>query len=152
MARHRRRTHIVADGRLGHAGGFVVGGQLTADGLQGRGVKFFEREGDTPVQESPPHRAEFRVGDFAQAIVGEIVRCHTLRLALPFDDAALPQFVQSGRQAVIVPVGGLGEQIEREGLPNGAGQSGQLIGLGGELREARGDDGVDPRRRSDGAG
>ena len=152
VARHRRRTHIVADRRLGHAGGFVVGRQLTADGLQRRRVKLLEREGNAPVQESPPHRAEFRVGDFAQAVVGEIVRCHTMRLALPFDDAALPQFVQSGRQAVIVPVGGLGEQIEREGLPDGAGQSGQFIGLGGELRQARGDDGVDARRCGDGAG
>ena len=129
-----------------------MGRQLAADGLQRRGVKLFEREGDAAVQEAPPHRAEFRVGHFAQTVVGEIVLCHTMRLALPFDDAALPQFVQGGRQAVVVPVGGLGQQIEREGLPDGAGQSGQLIGWGGELRQARRDHGVDARRRGDGAG
>ena len=69
----RSRRHIVLNGRFGHAGGFIVGRQLTADGLRIRLVKFFQRARNAVVQKPPPHRTELRVSDFAQPVVGEIV-------------------------------------------------------------------------------
>ncbi len=146
----RGGRQIVANGRFGHASSFTVGCQLAADRLRFHPVKFFQRARDATVQKAPPHGTEFRISDFAEAIVGEIVLRHAMLLALPFDEAALPQFVQGGGQAIVVPVGGLGEQIEREGLADGAGQPGQFVRRGGELRQAGGDDGVDAGRRRGG--
>ena len=115
----------MADSLFRHARRFEMSSQTSADALHLGRVKFFEGAGYAPVQKAPPYRAQFRVGLLPQKVVRVIVApC----APLPFDDPALPQFLQGARQAVFVPVGGFCQQVEREGPADGGGEPGQLIG------------------------
>ena len=104
LPRYGRGAQVVANGQLRHARRLVVSGQPPADALQFRRVKLFECASHAPVQEPPTYRAQVRVRHFPQKVVSVIVGA----CALPVDDAALPQFLQGARQAVLVPIGGLG--------------------------------------------
>ena len=107
---HRRRCLILADRWLRHTGRVVVRGQPSADAFEIAGVQLLERPADSPVQKSSPDRAQLGVSHFAQKVVRVIVSA----VVLPIDDAPLPQFFERARQAVFIPIGRLGEQIEGE--------------------------------------
>ncbi len=60
-------------GLVGHAGGFTVGSELAADSAGLAGVHLGESARHAAVQKPAAHESELRVGDLAQAVVGEVV-------------------------------------------------------------------------------
>ena len=90
-----------------------MGGQMARDAFQVVAIQLFERPCGPPVQKPLPDRAEFRIGDFAQQVVREVI----LPGALGFEDAPLPQFVERARETLFIPVGRLRQQADRKRPP-----------------------------------
>ncbi len=123
--------------------------QLPADAGQARhraGVQLFQPARDPAMPEPAPHRAQLAIRHFPNAVVREIV----LRARF-VDQAALPQFIQSARKAVFVPIGGLRQQVQRERPTHGRGETGQFVGLRRQLSQTCANHRVDTRALQAGA-
>ncbi len=135
----RRGASVPADCLPGGSALLVVRGDPSAR----TGVRALQRRGDPQVQQPPPGRPDAQVGHLADPVVAEVVAV-LVRAAVRPDDPAAPQLVQSPRGGVRIDGGGLGEQLDAERPPDGAGDVHQAAGRFAQPRQAGLDHRLDP--------
>lgn len=141
LLRHGGGIAIEAHRRLDHAGGFEMRRHLAADARDRSAMHLLERARDAAVEKAAAYRAEFLVGHFADAVVGEVIERALFR-----DQAALPQFFQGLGETAFIPVGGRRQEVEGKRLADGRAEASQLIRRWRQLRQPGADHGVNARR------